>query len=211
MTTEALQLFKDVGAILTDTHVVYASGKHGSAYINKDAVYPHTDKISALCRQIAERFAGKGVEIVAAPTIGGVILSQWIAHFLSGPGKKPVLAVFAEEETLPNGEKRRFFKRGYDKLIDGKKVLVAEDILTTGGSAKKVVEAVKNLGGKIIACAALVNRGGVTADDVGAPLISLIEITLDSWDEKDCPLCKKNIPINTNVGKGRDFIARTKG
>ena len=205
--TDALKIFKDINAIITDTHVVYASGKHGNAYVNKDAVYPHTEKISALCRMIAEKFKGKGVEVVAAPTIGGVILSQWVAHFLSKFDKREVLGVFSEEK-IDGGEKTRFFKRGYNKLIPGKKVLVVEDILTTGGSVKKVIDAVKGLGGDVVACAALVNREKVSGEMLGAKLTSLIEINLDAWDEKDCPLCKKNVPVNIEVGKGREWLAK---
>lgn len=205
-----LDIFKKVGAIITDTHVVYASGKHGSAYVNKDAVYPHTKEISGLCRTLAEKFKGMGVEVVAGPTVGGVILAQWTAHFLGEFDGREVLAVFAEEEATPDGEKRRFFKRDYDKLIAGKKCLVVEDILTTGGSAKKVVSAVKALGGNAIACGALVNRGNVKETDIGAPLTALVEITLDAWDEGACPLCKKGVPVNTEVGKGREYLAKLK-
>jgi orotate phosphoribosyltransferase len=207
---DPLGIFKKVGAIITDTHVVYASGRHGSAYVNKDAVYPHTKEISGLCRDLAARFKGRGVEIAAGPTVGGVILAQWTAHFLSELDGRDVLAVFAEEETTPGGERRRFFKRGYDKLIAGKNVLVVEDILTTGGSAKKVVEAVKALGGRPVACGALVNRGDIKEADIGAPLTALVNITLDAWDEKDCPLCKKGVPVDTNVGKGREWLKKVK-
>lgn len=205
---EPLDIFKKVKAVITDTHVVYASGKHGNAYVNKDAVYPHTKDISALCRMTAERYKGKGVEVVAGPTVGGVILSQWVAHFLSEFEGRNILAVFAEEETTPEGEKRRFFKRGYDKLIAGKKVLVVEDILTTGGSVKKVVEAVKALGGNVVGCGALVNRGGVKESDVGAEISALVNISLESFDEDKCPLCKANVPINVEVGKGREWLQK---
>lgn len=205
-----LKIFKKISAIITKTHVVYASTKHGNAYVNKDAVYPHTKEIARLCKMIAEKFKGQGVEVVAAPTIGGVILSQWTAHYLSKFDKKDVLAVFAEEESLPSGEKKRFFKRGYDKLIPNKKVLVVEDILTTGGSVKKVIDAVKSLNGNVVACAALVNRGSVKDEDVGARVSALVDIDLTSWDENDCPLCKRGVPVNTDVGKGREFLCRTK-
>lgn len=195
-----LGIFKKTGAIITDTHVVYASGKHGDTYINKDAVYPHTKEISKLCKELALKYKDTGVEVVAGPTVGGVILSQWTAHYLG------VLAVFAEETISESGEKKRFFKRGYDKLISGKKVLVVEDILTTGGSVKLVVDAVRALGGDVVGCGALVNRGNVQDEDAGAKIHALMNIKLDAWDEKDCPLCKKGVPVNTEVGKGREFV-----
>lgn len=205
-----LEIFKKVKAVITETHVVYASGKHGNAYVNKDAVYPHTKDIAALCKMIAEKFVGRGVEVVAAPTIGGVILSQWVASFLSDIEKRDILAIFAEEETDQNGDKKRFFKRGYDKLVPGKNVLVVEDILTTGGSVKKVIDAVKANQGNIVGCCALVNRGNVKDSDVGAQITSLVSINLDAWDENVCPLCKNNVPINTDVGKGREWLKNRK-
>jgi orotate phosphoribosyltransferase len=102
------------------------------------------------------------------------------------------------------------FRRGYDKLIPGKQVLVVEDVLTTGGTVKKVVGAVRELGGIVVGVGALVNRGGITAKDVGdvPRLGALINITLDVWDEKACPLCEQGVPINTDVGKGREFLDR---
>lgn len=205
---EPLDIFKKVKAVITDTHVVYASGKHGNAYVNKDAVYPHTKDISALCKMMAEKFKGKGIDVVAGPTVGGVILSQWVANFLSELEGRDVLGIFAEEEVGADGEKRRFFKRGYDRLIPGKKILIVEDILTTGGSVKKVVEAVKALGGDVVGCAALVNRGGVKDADVGAAITALVNISLDAYDEDKCPLCKSGVPINTEVGKGREYLKK---
>jgi orotate phosphoribosyltransferase len=125
---------------------------------------------------------------------------------LSDIEKREILAIFAEEEIDQNGEKKRFFKRGYDKLIPNKNVLVVEDILTTGGSVKRVIDAVKAGQGKVIGCGALVNRGNVKDSDVGAEITALVNISLDAWDEKECPLCKKNVPINTDVGKGREYL-----
>lgn len=203
---EMLKMFEGVSAIIKGSHIVYASGRHGSAYVNKDAVYPHTEVISKLCEEMARRFKDKNIEIVAGPTVGGVILSQWVAHHLSKMTGKNIPAVFAEEDE----NKNRFFKRGYDKFIPNKNILIVEDILTTGGSVKKVVDAVRALKGNIIGCAALCNRGAVTKDDLGGiPVLdALVNITLDSWEESECPLCQKNVPINTSVGKGRDYLAK---
>src|SRR3990167_11121425 len=139
MQENVIDILKKVGAVITDSHIVYTSGKHGAVYVNKDAVYPHTHEISNLCRAIAEQFANDRIEVVIAPAIGGVILSQWIAHRLSQITEKKVFGVYAEK--AENGE-GFIIKRGYDKIVAHKNVLVVEDILTTGGSAKKVIEAV---------------------------------------------------------------------
>lgn len=203
---ETRKILLDVGAIIADSHIVYTSGRHGSAYVNKDAVYPHTEITSKLCKEMAGRFKNTPVDAVAGPTVGGVILSQWVAHYLSEIYGREIYAVFAEEDE----NKNRFFKRGYDKLITGKNVLVVEDVLTTGGSVKRVVDAARTTGGKVVGCVAICNRGKVSAKDLGdiPRLESLINIDMDSWEEKDCPMCKEGTPVNTDVGRGREYLNR---
>lgn len=196
------------GAVITDSHIVYTSGKHGSAYINKDAVYPYPHIISHLCELIAEYFASYHVEveIVVAPAVGGVILSNRIAEHLYSLTNFRVLGVYAEKS---EDNETFIIKRGYDKLIPGRRVLVVEDVLT-GGSVKKVVEAVRNLGGEVVGVGAICNRGGVKPEDIGnvPKLFSLVNVNLDAWDEAECPLCKQGVPINTEVGRGREYLAK---
>jgi orotate phosphoribosyltransferase len=152
---------------------------------------------------IAEQFAAAEIEVVAGPTVGGVIMAQWVAHHLSVLTGGEVLAIYAEEE-ISAGAKRRLFRRGYDKLLIGKRILIVEDILTTGGSARQVVEAVMHQGGETIGVAALCNRGGVTAELLQTPtLFCLTSIPLESFDPAECPLCQAGVPINTRVGKGK--------
>lgn len=214
---EILQVLGKVGAIITGSHIVYTSGKHGTTYVNKDAVYPHTAETSRLCRAIAEQFADDDVQVVIAPAIGGVILSQWVAYHLSEIHNHEILGVYAEKERRidadPGGvvEREEFvIKRGYDKLIVGKNVLVVEDVLTTGGSVKKVIEEVRRHGGHVVGLGVLCNRGGIMPQDVAnqPKLFALVNVKLAAWDEADCPLCKQDIPINTDVGKGREFLVR---
>lgn len=204
---EVLQVLGKVGAVVTDSHIVYTSGKHGTAYVNKDAIYPHIAETSRLCRAIAERFADGNVQVVIAPAIGGVILSQWIAHHLTEMKGHDVFGVYAEKS---EGGDTFVIRRGYDKLIAGKNVLVVEDVLTTGGSAKKVIEATRAIGGNVVGLGVLCNRGGIKPQDVAdvPRLTALVNVKLDAWDEAACPLCEQNIPINTDVGKGREFLAR---
>ncbi|OGZ29230.1 MAG: phosphoribosyltransferase [Candidatus Nealsonbacteria bacterium RIFOXYC1_FULL_40_7] len=207
---EVLQLLGRVGAVITDSHIVCTSGKHTKTYVNKDAVYPYTDETSKLCRAIAEKFANSGVQVVIAPAIGGVILSQWTANHLTKLMGNEVLGVYAEK--TDNGG-AFIIGRGYDKLVAGKNILVVEDVLTTGGSAKKVVEATRAIGGRVIGLGVLCNRGGITPQDVAdvPELFALANIKLDAWEEAECPLCAQNIPINTDVGKGREYLARKRG
>lgn len=207
-----LRILHDVGAVIADSHIVYTSGKHGSAYVNKDALYPHTGKTAKLCKMIAERVHATDIpiDIVIAPAIGGVILSQWIAYNLSRLRRREVFSGYAEKEENGDGF---VIKRGYDKLVAGKNVLVVEDVLNTGGSVKKVVQAVKATGGTVVGVAALCNRGGVKPADIGINdlhfFFSLVDVALDAWSEAECPLCARGVPVNVGVGKGREFLART--
>lgn len=203
---EILAIFKKTGGYITGSHIVYTSGKHGEAYLNKDAIYPHTEEISKICFEIAKKFKNKNIETVAAPALGGIILSQWTAYHLSKLTGQEVLGVYTEKTP----DKNQIFTRGYDKLVKDKKVLVVEDITTTGGSVKKVIESVKLAGGKVVAVCVLVNRNpeNITLKTIGAPFYPLAEIKMSTWEEKDCPLCKKRVPINTTIGKGREYLAK---
>ena len=142
---EVLNLLAKVGGVITDSHIVYTSGKHGSAYINKDAIYPHTHETSELCRMLALNFwdvssSGRSPEVVIAPAVGAVILSQWVGYHLTRMNydslyHHEVTATYAEKEgveltsssygPLPSKHEDKFvIKRGYDKLVVGKRVLV---------------------------------------------------------------------------------------
>jgi orotate phosphoribosyltransferase len=207
---DAMQALHEVGAIISDSHVVYTSGRHGKTYVNKDALYLHPHVTEQLCGLMATQYPPDAVDVVAGPTVGGVILAQWTAwHLTTARDNGEVLAIFAEEEGAGD-EKIRVFRRGYDQQIPGRRILIVEDVVTTGGSARRVIDAVRALGGEIVGLSILCNRGGITAADVGGvPIHALTTVTdLESWPEEDCPLCRQGIPINIAVGKGKAFLAR---
>ncbi len=201
------KIFVSTAAVITGSHIVYTSGKHGSDYVNKDAVYPHTEKTDELCQIIARRFQGMNVEVVVAPAVGGVILSEGVARHLTKMTGREVLGVYAEK--TEDGESM-IIKRGYDKFIPGKRVLIVDDVLTTGGSVKKLVELVKSLNGTVVGVGALCNRGNVQPADLGdVPVLdALTEVQMATYEEVECPLCAQDVPINTELGKGREFLAK---
>ncbi|MDD3182065.1 MAG: phosphoribosyltransferase family protein [Alphaproteobacteria bacterium] len=203
---EFLDILKSTGGYITNSHIIATSGKHIDSYMNKDAIYPHTKAISAVCRAMAEPFAKDGIEAVVGPALGGIVLSQWVAHHLSEMTGKDVLAIYTEK----TADKDQILTRGYDKLVAGKRILVVEDILTTGGSVIKVVNTVKKVGAEIVGVSVMINRNPavVTSELVGAPLTALASLTLPAWDEADCPMCKQGMEINVSVGKGRDYLAQ---
>lgn len=191
--------FRSVGAILRDTHVVYTSGLHGSAYVNKDALYPNTEAVAELCGEIARRFHGEKVETVLAPALGGIVLTQWTAHALGKMNGYKVAAIYAEKN--PDGSFA--VRRGYDKYLKGRRTLVLEDVLTTGGSVLRVLEAIRPLEPKVVGVGALCNRGGLTAQALGVPrLEALMTLTLDTFPPESCPMCAKGVPIDESIGKG---------
>jgi orotate phosphoribosyltransferase len=215
MADDVVSILKSIGAVLTDDHFVYTSGKHGSIYINKDALYPHTAKASEVGRLFAEKFKNEDIDVVVAPAVGGTILSQWTAFHLSKLKGREILSAYTEKDkgTTANAvESDQIFRRGYDAFVKGKNVLVLEDLTTTGISVKKTVAAVKAAGGKVKAVCVMVNRDPehVTSETIGAPFSALGILRADAYDEKDCPLCKKGNPINTKVAHGREYLAKLK-
>jgi len=208
---DVISILKRVGAVLTDDHFVYTSGKHGSVYINKDAMYPHTKETSEIGKMFAEKFKDKDIDVVAAPAVGGTILSQWTAFHLSQLTGREILSVYTEKDkgtTASAAESEHIFRRGYDKIIKGKNVLVIEDLTTTGISVKKVVAAVKSAGGNVAAVGVMVNRDpeNVNAESIGAPFSALGVLKAEAIDAEKCPLCQKGVPINTKVGHGKKFL-----
>ncbi len=206
---QTMELFERVGAIVTNSHFVYTSGRHSSIYINKDALYAHTGIISALCQKMAAPYQPDEIDVVVGPVLGGIILAQWVTHFLNQRRSAgETLAVFAEKGT-DGLEKNFFFGRGYEKLIPGKRILVVEDLLTTGGSVRQVVETIRNYGGTVVGVSALCNRGNVQPEAVGnVPIQTLVTLSLETYTEDECPFCQQNIPVNTALGKGKAFLAK---
>ena len=125
MSTNLLDILQRLGAVLTNDHFVYTSGKHGEVYINKDALYPHTRETSQVGRMLAELILANSLqpEVVVGPALGGIILSQWTAYHLSELLGKEVLSVYTEKDD----QKNQVFTRNYDQLVAGKKVVVVEE------------------------------------------------------------------------------------
>ncbi|PIR83724.1 orotate phosphoribosyltransferase [Candidatus Kaiserbacteria bacterium CG10_big_fil_rev_8_21_14_0_10_51_14] len=202
---QVLELLQKVGAFRSG-HFVLTSGRHADSYILKDAMYAYTRETSRVCREMAERFKDAGVEAVIGPAVGAALLAQWTAYHMSELTGREVFGVYADKD----GQGGFIIKRGYDMVIQGKKTLVVEDLTTTGGSIAKVVEAVRGVGADVVGAIALVNRGEVKKEQVGNPRVfdQLLSVHLESWDEKECELCEKGIPVNTDIGHGKEFLAR---
>ncbi len=207
MNNRALELLKQTGAIFADSHFVGTSGKHFDTYINKDALYPHTDAVSEMGKLFAEKSKDLDVDVVAAPALGGIILETWTAYHLSKLKGKQILGVYTEKDV----DKNQVFTRGYDKLVAGKNVLIIEDLTQTGGSVKKVIDSVHKAGGKVSGVCVMVNKDPqITSATIGVPFSYLAILEVPSYEEADCPLCKQGIPIDTRVGHGKKYLESLK-
>ncbi len=179
---EVIAIFKKTGALL-EGHFVYTSGRHGRQFLQAARVLQHPDYTEALCKALAENFKGSKIGLVVGPATGGIILAYETARRLS------VRGVFTEKE----GRSGMALKRGF-ALEPGTRVLVVEDITTTGGSVRKTAIHVRDRGAVVVGIGALIDRsGGEARFDV--PFKSLAAISMESWEAKECPLCAKGEPV----------------
>ena len=178
---EILELFEKSNALLKG-HFKLTSGRHSDVYYEKFNLLKEPAICTQMCREMADKFADSGIETVVGPTTGGIILAYDVARYLN------VKSIYAEA-----GENGRVFKRGFS-LEKGEKVLIVDDILTTGRSVFEVIELVKSYQADIVGISVMLDRSGgeLNFDCTFLPLASVDAI---SWDADDCPLCKENEPI----------------
>jgi orotate phosphoribosyltransferase len=181
---EAEQLLREAGALL-EGHFQLASGKHSSRYIEKFRLLERPAQTEALCRMIAGWARELSPQLVAGPTTGGVIISYEVARILG------TRSIFAERNE--DGSPGRGFQRGF-QISPGERVLVVDDVLTTGGSIRDVLDAVRKLGGQVAGVAVLVDRAGGSVE-FGVPFFACLALDLPAYEPRDCPLCRKDIPL----------------
>jgi orotate phosphoribosyltransferase len=205
---DTLQILLDSHAILENDHFVYVSGDHGSGWIDKDAIYPHTERVEHLCRNLGKLVKDRQIDVVCGPATGGLIIAEWTSHELG------CLSAFADHDQPKSGELRGKFilRRGYDQLVAGKRVLVVDDIVNTGYSIRQTIDVVRAACGTVVAAGALVSRGNVGAAGLSVQeFIYLLEYKIPVWPASDCHLCKSGKPINQQYAHGADFLAARKG
>lgn len=198
------ELFENLGVMKANDHFVYTSGKHGAIYFDKERTYLDPNQVSYLCQIMAARIPlGIKADIIAAPEVGAITLLTWLAYHHGTQTSRKVKAAYARK-----GEEGTFlFKGSYPDELRGKKVWVVEDVINTGVSAKRVINAVRECGGEVLGLSVLCNRGGHTPDSMGVPhLISLLNLPAEAWPAESCPLCKKGKPINLTLGHGAKFV-----
>jgi len=172
---DILSTFERTGAILKG-HFLLTSGRHSDTYMQCARVFAYPSESQKLCGALAAKMAEMRADYVVAPAVGGILIGYEVARQLKLPN------FFAERE---NGE--FVLRRGFE-LPKGSKVIVVEDVVTTGGSVKEVIDLVKKLGSDPVCVGCVVDRSGGKVD-FGVPLYSLLTLEVKSYDAEDCPLC----------------------
>jgi len=178
-------LLREVGA-LKDGHFVLSSGRHSDRYVEKFDLMRQPAATERACAALIDLLPSKGdIDIVAGPTTGGILLAFEVARQLRLP------AAYAERSE--GGSLVREFRRG-TTFPRGARVLVVDDILTTGGSVRETLGALEAHDVRPVMVAVLVDRSGGKVS-FGVPLISLSQMTIETWAPDDCPLCRDGLPI----------------
>ena len=182
-TEEVMKKFEQAGAIQKG-HFKLTSGVHSDTYIQCAQVMQHPEFMHSLCSELGKKFRGDDIDVIVGPAIGGIIMAHVMARVL-GPW---VRAIFTERENGKMTLRRSF------KINQGEKVLVVEDVTTTGSSVREVIDIVKSRQGKVVGVGVLIDRSGGKVD-FGIKTEKLLTVDIKTYLPEECPLCKKGIPV----------------
>ncbi len=178
---DPMEILRETGAVLQG-HFLLTSGRHSGWFIQCAQVLQYPDKAEELCRRLAEQFLDFEVETVIGPAVGGIVVAHEVARHLKAR------AIYADKK-----EGQLTLGRGF-RFRPGERTLIVEDVTTTGGSAKKVVDIVEEYGGKPVGVGVLVDR---TAGKIeySVPSRSVVQLEVESYLKDECPLCKRGEPL----------------
>ena len=176
-----LDRFRRVGALL-EGHFRLTSGLHSPGYLQCALVLQHPAEAEACGADIAAQVRSLGVQAVLSPALGGIVIGQEVGRALG------VRAIFAERQdgTLT-------LRRGFS-LTPGEKVLVVEDVVTTGGSTRETIDVARAAGAEVVGAASIIDRSG-GQQTVGVPYVALATVSLPTYDPEACPMCKAGQPV----------------
>lgn len=187
---EVEDLLIETSAIM-EGHFLLTSGLHSPRYVEKFNVLQKPVYTEKLCKAMAEKFKDANIETVVGPVTGGILLAHETGKALG------TRAIFTERE---NG--KMTFRRGF-KLHEGERVLIVEDIVTTGGSIREVIDVVKENGGIPVAVSMLVDRSGGKATFGDVPAVALLHMDVQTYKPEECPLCQQGIPMTKRGRTGK--------
>jgi len=178
---QVLEIFRRTG-VMQEGHFRFTSGRHSDNYMQCARLFEYPSDSVIICSDVAEAFRDKAIDLVAGPAIGSIIMVYEVARILG------IRNIFAEREggamTL---------RRGFE-VTPGSRALVVEDVVTTGGSVKEVIELLRERGAEVVGVGAVVDRSNGTVD-FGLPFHAVATMDLKSWEAEDCHLCRQGLPI----------------
>ena len=186
---ELLTLLQNTGAML-EGHFLLTSGRHSNVYIEKFRILENPETLDKVCRAMAEIVMDENVELVLGAAIGGILIAGGVGRHLS------VRHIFSERV---NGKME--LRRGF-AITKGQKVVIVEDIITTGGSVVELIQLAKEQSAEVVHVVNLVHRSAGEVD-FGVPSTALLTIPSESWQPIDCPLCKQGVPVNERGRTGK--------
>ncbi len=178
---QILDIFKEK-QVLLEGHFRLTSGRHAAYYMQCAQLLQYPDAAGPICEQLASLYANQGITIVVGPATGAIIIAYEVARALG------VKALFTERDS----DGKMVLRRGFE-IEPEDKVLVVEDVVTTGGSCKEVAALAAATGAEVVGIGVLVDRSGGKVD-LGWPLKALISMEIESYTVEECPLCAKGIP-----------------
>lgn len=178
---EILKILEKSGVLLKG-HFLLTSGRHSGQYLQCAKLFQYPKYTEIITRELAKQFENAEIDLIASPAIGGIILGYEVARQLN------VRNIFIERE---NG--KMALRRGF-KINKGERVLVVEDVVTTGGSVKEVIDVIKENEGEVVGVGCIVDRsnGKYSFDE---KLVSVIKFNIETYEAENCPLCKQDIPV----------------
>ncbi len=178
-----LEVLKEAG-VLMEGHFRLTSGRHSNKYLQCAKIFRNTKYSEELCAALAEHFADDNIQLVIGPALGAVQMAYEVSRHLK------VENFFAERDA----DGKMTLRRGF-AIQPGQRVLIVEDVVTTGGSVREVMDIVKEQGGVVAGIGSIVDRTG-GAIDFGVPFKAVISLHVDSWEPEECPICKQGeIPL----------------
>ncbi len=178
---EAIEIFTSSGALLTG-HFRLTSGRHSGRYMQCALVLQYPPDAARLCAALAAKFTGTRIDAVVGPALGGVVVAYEAGRALG------VKAFFTERE-----QGVMTLRRGFT-INPGEKILVVEDVVTTGGSVREVIDVVRAEGGEVVGVGVLVDRSNGQVD-FGVKTASILQLEIASYNPGECPLCKEGLPL----------------
>lgn len=183
----ATEILKEAGVLL-EGHFRLTSGRHSNRYLQCAKVFRNTKYSEELCGALAEYFRDDGVQVVIGPAMGAVQMAYEVSRFLH-----------CENFFTERGESGKMALRRGFSVAPGQRVLVVEDVVTTGGSVREVIDLVRAAGGVVAGVGSIVDRTAGKID-FGVPFHAVYPIEVESWEPADCPLCRAGAPAPVKPG-----------